>query len=64
MTERRERTHTLTIEVPLHIDPAAPALDYDPIHAVLNVVMSVSRMALDGVVCDDVTVSLNPGGPA
>lgn len=63
MTDRRERTHTLTIEVPIHVDAADPPLDYDPIHEVLRVVMSVSRMALDGVVCDDVNVRFDPVPP-
>ena len=57
-TYRRERTHTLTISIPLHLDDAA-ALDYDPVRDALNVVMSVSRLAVDGAVCDDVNVQLD-----
>jgi len=59
---KRERTHTLTISIPLHLDDAE-SFDYDPVYTALSVVMSVSRMAVDGVVCDDVNVSLQAAPP-
>lgn len=54
--ERRERTHTLTVEVPIYLGPDMPDFDFDPVSGTLQVVMSVVRLATNGVVCDDVMV--------
>ena len=60
MSERSAPTHSLTIVVPLNL---SDAFDYHPVEVALNVVMSVSRLAFDGVVCDDIHVSLDEVAP-
>ena len=57
MRERGPRTHTLIIEVPLDLN-GVEKLDYHPVEQALNLVMTVSKLAIDGVTCDDVTVRL------
>jgi hypothetical protein len=57
MRVQRDPTHLLVVNVPIHLDRDA-SFDYDPVHDALNVVMSVSRLAVDGVACGDVNVCL------
>ena len=57
MRERVPRTHTLIIEVPLDLG-GVEKLDYHPVEQALNLVMTVSKLAIDGVMCDDVIVRL------
>lgn len=63
MNVQREPTHTLTIEVPLHL-AADSTFDYHPVQDALNIVLSLSRIAVDGVACGDAKVSLEPVQPA
>jgi len=51
-------THLLIVTVPIHLDDDV-TFDYDPLQQALNVVMSVSRLAVDGVVCGDVLASFD-----
>lgn len=48
---RREPTHVLTVEVPIHIDDEQP--DFDPWRDAIRTVLAVSRAAYDGVICGD-----------
>lgn len=57
MITYRKRTHTLVVEVPLFLDQSY-TLDYDPVSDALRFVVSITRLAVDGVVCDDLTVTL------
>jgi len=65
MRVQRDPTHLLVVTVPIHLDDFdrlrthPPGFDYDPLQQALNVVMSVSRLAVDGVVCGDVNVRLD-----
>jgi hypothetical protein len=53
----REPSHTLIIRIPLCLDDGA-SFDYDPVHTALNVVMHVTRLAVDRVLCGLVDVEL------
>lgn len=55
--EERNPTHTLTITVPLDLSHAE-MLAYDPVHTALNVIMHATRLAVDGVLCGNVDVSI------
>lgn len=53
LPERRAPTHTLVVEVPLHIGEGQ-TLYFDPIQDALRAVLSISRLASIGLLCDEV----------
>ncbi len=57
LPERREPTHTLTVEVPLYLHDL-DAARFDPVQDAMRVVLALSRAAAEGFVCDDVQVTL------
>jgi hypothetical protein len=62
LRERRQPTHVLVVEIPVFLD-ADVSRNYDPLQNALRTVLSVSRLAVDDVLCDDptVTVTLRDG---
>jgi hypothetical protein len=59
LPERREPTHVLQIEVPLYLDEAKrEGWAYDPVKQALEIALSSSRAAYDGVICNDVQVTM------
>lgn len=56
--ERREPTHTLVIEIPVDMT-GAEGKNFDPLQDALQVVLAVSRLAVDGVLADTPNVRLN-----
>lgn len=62
MSEQREPTHILTVEVPLYLADAA-TFDYHPVQDALAIVLSLSRIAAADVLCGDANVSLVPCSP-
>lgn len=58
MIERRQPTHRLVVTLPLDLT-GAESFTYDAVEAALRVVIAVSRLAVDGVVCDDLYVALD-----
>lgn len=57
LPERREPTHTLVIEIPLHIGEGQ-TLYFDPIQDALRTVLSLSRLASIGLLCGEVQASI------
>lgn len=62
MIDQRDPTHRLVIEVPLHLGEAE-IFDYDPVHTALATVLSISRLAVDKVLCGDVNVEIRSVTP-
>lgn len=54
---RRPPTHTLIVEVPMHLEGRDTAA-FDPVQDAMRVVLALSRVAAEGFICDDVQVSL------
>ncbi len=48
--EYQPPTHTLVVEIPIHIDPGK-TLDIDPVQDALRITLALSRLATLGVLC-------------
>lgn len=55
--ERREPTHTLIVEVPLHIGEGA-TFYFDPVQDAVRTILPLTRLASIGALCDGVQVSI------
>lgn len=55
LPERRSPTHILRVDIPLHINGERT---FDPLQDALRIVLSVSRLAVEDVLCDDPNVTL------
>lgn len=59
LPERREPTHRLLIEIPLHLaDDVAHTVSFNPVQDALRIALSLSRAAVGGHYCADPEVSL------
>lgn len=56
--ERLPRTHTLRIDVPLHLDEKLRPYDYDVVQDAVRMSLAISRAAYEGHICDDVMVEM------
>jgi hypothetical protein len=56
--EKSDPTHILRVSVPLNLNQAISISDYDVVKQSLDLVLSVSRAAYDGVICDDIQVEM------
>lgn len=52
LPERRKPTHTLVVEIPLHI-AAGQTFYFDPLRDALRIALSLSRLSTEGLLCDD-----------
>jgi hypothetical protein len=58
LPKRREPTHAIRIEIPLHLDERPPTHDFDPIRDAVLLALNISRAAYVKAICDDAQVSL------